>query len=123
MTMLLPIVAALVLTSASFQSEAPQYAKGDVVELQRRSTGESVPDSRVIAVAGDRITADKSGIVVNGERVPGVSPELLEQFAKRWEQVIPAGHYYVIGERQERNSTVRFHGLIPAARILRKIEK
>src|SRR5687767_1085504 len=123
MTILLPIVAAVALTSASVQSDAPQYAKGDVVQLQSRSTGESVPDSRVIAVAGDRITADKSGIAVNGERVPGVSPELLEQFAKRWEQVVPAGHYYVIGERHERHSTVRFHGLIPAARILRKVAK
>lgn len=85
--------------------------------------GDPLPDVRVIAVAGDRVYVDKSRIAVNGEPVRDVSPQLLAQVAEKWEQVVPAGHYFVIGERQDDASTVRYHGLIPTAKILRKVTK
>jgi signal peptidase I len=117
------IVAAAVALSASLQAQATSYSKGDIVQLVAPATGDPVPDSRVVAVAGDRIHADKSGIVVNGAPVDGISAKLLAQFAKPWDQVVPAGHYFVIGERSETSGSVTYHGLIPAEKIARKVSK
>ena len=52
--------------------------------------------------------------MVNGESVRDVPPGVLAQFGKPWDQVVPAGHYFVIGERSEASSNVKYHGLIPA---------
>ena len=106
-----------------FQSQPSAYAKGDIVRLATPAGSDPLPDTRVIAVAGDRIHADKSGITVNREPVRDVSSKLLEQIAETWDQVVPPGHYFVIAERQTDLSAVRYHGLIPAAKILRKVTK
>ena len=118
------IVAAAVAVFTPLQAQTPTYLKGDVVRLVAQAGGDPLPDSRVIAVAGDRIQINKSGIVVNGEPVRDISPQLLEQFARPWEQVVPSGHYFVIGERHDGpDSVVRYHGLIPAEKIVRKVSK
>jgi hypothetical protein len=56
--------------------------------------------------------------------VEGVSKQLLEQFSEAWDQDVPTGHYFVIADTQTAtgnvSSTVRFHGLIPAGKVLRK---
>ena len=117
------IVAAAVALSTSVHAQTPEYAKGDTVRLVAPATGDPLPDSRVIAVAGDRIHIDNSGIVVNGESVRDVPPGLLAQFDKPWDQVVPAGHYFVIGERREASGSVKYHGLIPAEKIARKVSK
>ena len=116
-------LACAVALSAGLQSQPSAFSKGDIVRLVTSAGTDPLPDVRVIAVAGDRIHVDKSRIAVNGEPVRDVSPQLLEQFAETWDQVVPAGHYFVIGERQNDASTVRYHGLIPAAKILRKVTR
>jgi hypothetical protein len=108
--------------AAPIPAQAPVYAKGDVVRLVVRENGDSYPDSRIVAVASDHLRADKSALTVNNEIVTGVSPELLQMFAEPWDQVTPAGHYFVVAEqRNAPNSVVRYHGLIPAEKIVRKI--
>jgi type IV secretory pathway protease TraF len=103
-------------------AQLPTYVKGDIVRLVAPTT-DPLPDSRVIALAGERIHIDRSGFVVNGEPVTDVAPQMLKQFAEPWDQVVPVGHYFVIGKRQEAPGAVRYHGLIPAEKIVRKVSK
>jgi signal peptidase I len=119
----LMMAAAFALSSPTLQNPIAQYVKGDVVRLVSEPGRDPLPDSRIVAVAGDRMIADASGILVNGEPVRDVSPELLQQIARRWEQVVPPDHYFVIGERHNESSSVRYHGLIPAEKIARKLSK
>jgi hypothetical protein len=58
---------------------------------------------------------------VNGVAVQDVSAELLREVSETWEQVVPAGHYFVVGESGTPNSKVYYYGLIPAAKIIRKV--
>ena len=117
---LLVVITAFALSPA-IQAQPQTYAKGDIVRLVAPATGDPLPDSRVIAVAGDRIEVGKSGILVNGETVQGISQQMLDQFAEPWAQVVPDGHYFVIGERQEQSAVVRYNGLIPRDKIARKV--
>ena len=71
--------------------------------------------------AGDRVHVDKSSITVNGVSVQGVSAELLQGVSEVWDQLVPEGHYFVVGESGTPNDMVRYYGLIPAAKIIRKL--
>lgn len=122
MSNLLVLIAAIMLSPAPHQTQAPTYAKGEVVSLAAPASGDRYPDSRVVAVAGDRIQVRQSGILVNGEAVKDVSAQVLEQVSEPWEQVVPVGHYFVIGEKQEGRNTTRFFGLIPSQSIVRKVK-
>ena len=121
MSKLLILVVAMALAPA-FQAQPGTDAKGDVVKLVKSAEGDPLPDSRVIAVAGDRLKIDKSAVLLNGESVRDLSPQVAEQLGT-WDQTVPAGHYFVIGERQEGGSTSRYNGLIPAAKIAGKVSK
>jgi Signal peptidase, peptidase S26 len=121
---MLMILATVLGFALQAQPPALAYMRGDIVELVRAPGDSALPDVRIIAVAGDRLQADKRGIRVNEQTVEGVSKQLLEQFAEAWDQEVPTGHYFVIADTQTAtgnvSSTVRFHGLIPAEKIVRK---
>lgn len=121
---MLMIVAAVLSFAFQTQPTAVAYVRGDIVELVRAPGDSALPDVRIIAVSGDRLQADRRGIRVNEQTVEGVSKQLLEQFSEAWDQDVPTGHYFVIADTQTAtgnvSSTVRFHGLIPAGKILRK---
>jgi hypothetical protein len=56
---------------------------------------------RVVAVPNDRIRIDNSRIYVNDVEVTGFSPEFVARVAhapERTPQVLPDGHYFVMGE-------------------------
>jgi signal peptidase I len=117
-------VSVMVLLSVFVQAQAIQYARGDVVRLKSQANGDPLPDSRIIAVAGDHIQFSKSGVLVNDQVVPDLSKRLLAQLtAEPWEQVVPAGHYVVVGERQDATGTVTYHGLIPGSNILGSVNR
>jgi signal peptidase I len=117
-------VAVAIALSGAVQAQTSKYSRGDVVRLQPTPEGTILPNSRIIAVAGDRIKTEKSAILVNDQALPNVSPEMLSQFvAGGWDQVVPDGHYVVMGERQEASGVVRFHGLIPTAKIIGRVSR
>lgn len=116
----LVVLGAVILVQAT-HAQGTTYGRGDTVRLVAQENGEPLPDSRIIAIAGDRVRIDKSAITVNGEAVEGVSAELLQTVANPWEQLVPEGHYFVVGESGTRNSMVRYYGLIPAGKIIRKL--
>jgi Signal peptidase, peptidase S26 len=121
---MLMILAAVLSVAFQAQPAAVTYVRGDIVELVRAPGESALPHVRVIAVPGDRLQADVRSIRVNEQSVEGVSRQLLEQFAEPWDQVVPSGHYFVIADTQTAtgsvSSAVRFHGLVPAGKIVRK---
>lgn len=117
-------VSVMVLLSVFVHAQATQYAKGDVVRLQPQANGDPLPDSRIIAIAGDHIQFNKSGVLVNDQIVRDLSERLFAQLsAEPWDQVVPDGHYVVVGERQDPTGTVSYHGLIPGSKILGRVNR
>ena len=116
----LVVLAAVVLVQVT-HAQAAKYDRGDTVRLVAQENGQPYPDSRIIAIAGDRVRIDKSSIAVNGEAVQGMSADFLQTVAELWDQLVPEGHYFVVGESGTRNDMVRYYGLIPAGKIIRKL--
>jgi signal peptidase I len=115
------VVVAAVVSVQLAHTQAPQFMRGDTVRLVAQENGDPLPDSRIVAIAGDRVQIDRSSLTVNGVAVQGVSTELLQTVAEPWDQLVPEGHYFVIGERGTPNDMVRYYGLIPAKKIVRKL--
>ena len=115
------VVVAAVVTVQLTHAQPPQYTRGDTVRLVAQENGDPLPDSRIVAIAGDRVHIDRSSLTVNGVTVQGVSTELLRTVAEAWDQLVPEGHYFVIGERGTTNDMVRYYGLIPVKKIIRKL--
>lgn len=115
------IAVAAVLAIQVAQAQTAQYLRGDTVRLAAQENGDPYPDSRIIAVAGDRVHIDRDSVTVNGKVVEDVSPKLLQTVIEPWERVIPDGHYFVVGERGANDSVVAYYGMIPGAKIVRKL--
>lgn len=115
------VVVAVAVAVQLTHAQTPLYVRGDIVRLTAQANGDPYPDSRIIAVAGDRVHIDRSSLTVNGVAVGGVSLEFLKAVSEPWDQVIPDGHYFLIGERGVPNDMVRFYGMVPAKKIVRKI--
>ena len=118
---LLVVVSAVVLIQLTHAQSPAPYARGETVRLAGQQNGNPLPDSRIFAIAGDRVHIDSSSFTVNGVAAQGVSPELLKTVATAWDQVVPQGHYFVIGERGTPEDMVRYYGLIPAQKIIGKV--
>ena len=58
---------------------------------------------------------------MNGLAVQGASAELLQTVVEPCDQLVPEGHYFVVGESGTRNDMVRYYGLIPVGKIIRKL--
>jgi hypothetical protein len=73
---------------------------------------------------GDLIHLNTSALIINGEAVKDVPLALLAGFSEVLEPTIPAGHYFVIGEKRVGpNSVVAYNAIIPTNNILGKITK
>ena len=53
------VVVAAVITLQLAHAQGPQYARGDIVRLVPHENGNPLPDSRVVAIAGDRVHIDR----------------------------------------------------------------
>lgn len=98
-------------------AQAPAYKRGDEVRIQT-SEGKpaSPPVQRVIAIPGDRLKIDKTAASVNEHAIGGLSPKLLAACGK-WQETVPEGHYFLVGEEVEGLSATRSCSLLPASRI------
>ena len=107
------------LGAATLQAQSATYSRGDQVRVQAAS-GElaSPPVQRVVAVAGDRFRVEKSALYVNDKLVEGLSPELVATIGGWEPQVVPAGHYLLMGEEKHDGSAVRSGSLVPGKRII-----
>lgn len=74
------------------------YQRGDVVRVKSEAESRMVT---VVALPGDRVRIDDTGVYVNGALVTWISPELLARLAKPWDpEIIPVDHYFVAGEQR-----------------------
>jgi hypothetical protein len=118
------LIAGLLFGTVALQAQAPTYRRGEQVRIQSSDGKPASPSiQRIVAIPGDRLRADKTGVYVNDEAVAGISPELLGVIGK-WEQSVPVGHYFVVGEkRQGPHSVTRASALLPASRILGRVRE
>jgi signal peptidase I len=81
------------------------YQRGDVVRVKGEG---NIPSVRVIAVPGDRVRINDSGVYVNDAPVTWVSSDLLAALPKPWQpEVMAEGQYFVAGlSRTESNGTL-----------------
>ena len=106
--------------------DARTGAKPNLRERRHRKAGcqplaDALPDSTVIAVPGDRVQTRKAEILVNGQPVT-LSDNQRQQFVTETDEIVPARHYVVVGERRDGPySVVTLFGLIPAAKIVKKL--
>ena len=112
-----------VLGAMSSQVSALDYGRGDEVRVQTvDGQPASPPVQRVIAVPGDRVRLDTKGAFVNEQAISVVSPQLLTTCGK-WDQTVPPGHYFLVGEKVEGESASRSCSLLPASRILGAVRR
>jgi signal peptidase I len=95
------------------------YNRGDFVRLNPETSPAVL---RVVALPGDRLLVDKAGLRVDGVIVTGLSPEFLSKL-DRWDQVVPPKHFFLVGEEQANQLASKFWGLIPAGRIVAKVQR
>src|SRR5262245_50196164 len=91
------------------------FQRGDSVRVKG---GNKVRVIRVVAVPGDRVRIDDSGVYVNGSKVDWVSSDLLSAFPKPWTPELMADRQYLVGgsERTESNGTLNkgeYWGYVP----------
>jgi signal peptidase I len=111
------LIALVVLGAVGLQAQGITYARGDLVRLQ--SSDGTIVTRKIVAIPGDRLRIDKSGLFVN-DVATLVSPEFLAS-VDAWAETIPAGDYFVIQDAREGELLTRFWGLIPFDRVLGKV--
>lgn len=92
---------------------APDYEPGDILIF---SHGDKLI-KRLIAKEGDHLVVNLDGVEVNGVLVeeyirPGFLP---------YDAVIPAGHYFVMGDNRDHSNDSRYFGLVSDSDLIGKV--
>jgi hypothetical protein len=112
-----------VLGAVSVLAEPVDYKRGDEVRVQTaEGQPASPPVQRVIGVPADRIRLDASGAFINGQAIANVSSQLLLACGK-WDDTVPLGHYFLMGEELTGTSATRSCALVPASRIVSAVQR
>jgi hypothetical protein len=106
-----------VLAALSVQAQAAEYIRGDEVRVTT-ADGQtaSPPIQHVMAVPGDRIQIDATGLSVNETPIQGLSAKL-PLACGTWDTTVPSGHYFLVGEQIQGQSASRSCSLVPASRV------
>ena len=118
----------VVISSATTSAQSATFQRGDLVRVLP-PTATSAPQTpildanaqyhragmelRIVAVAGDRIRIDKWAIYVNDVQVTGFSPDFVArvvQAPERAPQIVPEGHYFVMGEQRINKNILEYSG-------------
>jgi Signal peptidase, peptidase S26 len=117
-----------VIASATIYAQPATFQRGDLVRVLP-PTAPSAPITpvldanaadhragmvlRVVAIPNDRIRIDKLVIYVNDVQVPGFSPDFMTRVVsapERVPQVVPEGHYFVMGEQRINQDIFEYSG-------------
>jgi signal peptidase I len=120
----LVVVLAVLMSPALTAQTAVSYNRGDTVRIQSRDQTKPSPDPRVVAVAGDRVRIDKSGVFVNEVPLVWVSRDFAANYGERqpWDSMVPEGQYVVIADYRQNQEVSQFLGFISANTIVGRVE-
>jgi hypothetical protein len=106
-----------VLGGTILSAQAAVFQRGEQVLVHHDDgTLASPPRQTVVALAGDRLRIDHTGVYVNDRKVTTLPSRVVEILPPE-NETIPAGHIFVAGEGGEGNSVGRAWNLIPLTRI------
>ncbi len=98
--MVILLAAFVLLTPAETLAQIPGFQHGDLVRVQTAEGAPASPELQiVVALPGDRLRIDDSGVYVNDIEVRWMSPELKRGLPHESE-VIQPGQVFVAGEEQ-----------------------
>jgi hypothetical protein len=100
-----------IFASTAVQAQSPTYQRGDTVRVRDVAKPAVL---KIVGVPNDRIRSDDAGVYINDVAVSGFSPEFLAR--ARWRnEVIPEGHYFVMGEQRLNQDVSEHIGIHPGA--------
>lgn len=73
---------------------------------------------RVVAVGGDLVEVDMSGVRVNGKLVSGKVADFMEPFLKKGTIQLQQGYIFVLGDNKDASLDSRFWGSIPSKDVI-----
>jgi signal peptidase I len=115
------LVAIAVSASIAAYAQVPSLQRGDLVRVLPSSSDTATSlVLRVVAIPNDRLEVTASGLSVNDVAVSGFSPDFLARVAAspaRVPQVVPEGHYFVMGEQRSTNAFSEYWGQHSADRL------
>src|SRR2546423_1557162 len=101
------LVAALaVVMSVTAFAQSGAYARGEALRVKTRSSpneDRTALQLIIVAAPGDHLRTDETRLYVNDVAVTGFSTEFMRRVAQQSERVpsvVPAGHYFVMGEQR-----------------------
>ncbi len=118
------IVLVVVLVTGSVVAQTPQsYNRGDTVRVESQEQMKPSPNPRVVAIAGDRVRVDTSGVFVNEMPVSWVSRDFAAIYGSRpVNRVVPEGHYVVIADYRQNEDVAQFFGFVSSESIIGRVE-
>jgi signal peptidase I len=110
----------LIVNTWSYRRASPQ--RGDIVMLRYPRDRSKSFVKRVIAAGGDVVRIEDGRVLVNDVSLdePYVDAAA-RSHDTRAPQTIPAGYYYVLGDRRNNSSDSREWGLVPNADIVGRV--
>jgi signal peptidase S26 family len=116
------VILVILVGAVSAPALAQEYRRGDEVRVQTADGQPAAPPvQRVMAVPGDHIKIDGKSLAVNDRAITDISPKLLLACGT-WDEVVPARHYFLVGEQIEGGSASRSCSLLPVGRILETVQ-
>jgi hypothetical protein len=105
---------AVVAVSYTGQVIPTQYARGERVTLR---TPAPVPDVTVLAIGGDQVRMERDGVFVNDKAVTLAKELFAAMTAASVKEHVPAGHYFVAGDRTVGSSATLYWAIVPQTAI------
>jgi signal peptidase I len=122
------ILGLAVIASSTIYAQSATFQRGELVRVQpptapsEPKTPVLDPDAlkhragmvlKVMAIPNDRIRIDKSAIYINDVQVTQFSPDFVARVVRtpeRVPQVVPDGHYFVMGEQRINQNISEYWG-------------
>ena len=122
---LVVMLAVLMSSASALSAQVPMgYSRGDTVRIQSKDQTKPVPDPRIVAIAGDRVRIDRSGVFVNEIPLRWVSRDFTANYGERqpWDAMVPPGQYVVIADYRMNQEVSQFLGFVSENSIVGKVE-